>query len=451
MARYVFDVFISHSSKDKAIADALKHKLEASSVRAWKAPDNILPGQVWEEAITEAISICKITLLIWSSESQDSQQVKRELALAASMNKIIIPFRIQDLKPEGTFAYYLTNTHWLDAFSIDQVDAILVAVDRIAKILPFATPESGKETKKALHGSITLEKLEVQNPLIRSSSASPYSIPENTDSIIARIISKRLKDINLLANSLENSGLDLGIGNPKTCNAAALSAFIPLSMRDSQAASIVFTADALVVTIDDQASILLPRDGLYASTERDQRIRINALSLITSKLSKDHLTNLGECINMWSTRFKSLSECELHVGGELLRAYWNSDANSCYYPEVTNMTEVLCDEEYGIEHFRKEPEDLGLPIAEFYLKHLGQSLYLYKDWIELYFSRSDPMLQFCFIPLGELNDFVTSINSNEASAGRNKWNYFASRINPSLAGVLKFWTSISQVTGRINH
>lgn len=131
----MFDVFISHSSNDRAIADAIKSRLEASSIRPWKAPDNILPGQVWEEAIARAISECKITLLVWSADSQNSQQVKRELALAASMNKVIIPLRIQDLKPEGTFAYYLTNTHWLDAFSNDEESGIGEAVDRASKIL----------------------------------------------------------------------------------------------------------------------------------------------------------------------------------------------------------------------------------------------------------------------------------------------------------------------------
>jgi hypothetical protein len=118
----MFDVFISHSSRDRIVADALKHALEVKSIRTWKAPENILPGQIWEEAITEAISQCIVTLLVWSAESQSSVQVKRELTLAASLGKVIIPFRIEDIAPEGSFAYYLTNTHWLDAFSKGQKD-----------------------------------------------------------------------------------------------------------------------------------------------------------------------------------------------------------------------------------------------------------------------------------------------------------------------------------------
>ena len=162
MSKYMFDVFISHSSKDKTVADALKDMLEASSVRTWKAPDNILPGQVWEEAITGAISVCKITLLIWSTDSQDSQQVKRELTLAASMNKVIIPFRIQDLKPEGTFAYYLSNTHWLDAFSQDAESGIREAVDRVNKILGalYDTKKPNTQVEEVRSSSILDEEIE---------------------------------------------------------------------------------------------------------------------------------------------------------------------------------------------------------------------------------------------------------------------------------------------------
>jgi len=179
----VFDVFISHSSKDKVVADALKHRLEASSVRTWKAPENIQPGQVWEEAITEAISICRITLLIWSTDSQDSQQVKRELALAASMDKIVIPLRIQNLRPEGAFAYYLTNTHWLDAFLQDQENALLEVVDRVHMILK--APSGGKPIDAGGSNNKSSDAGE-EEPIIRAIATKSGSSRINSNNIIHR-------------------------------------------------------------------------------------------------------------------------------------------------------------------------------------------------------------------------------------------------------------------------
>ena len=130
-----WDVFISYSSKNALIADALKHSLEATGVRSFKAPDNILPGQVWEEAIAEAIINSRAMILVWSAQSQVSDQVKRELTLAVNSSKIIIPYKIDDIEPTGTFAYYLTNTHWLDAMNLDAREAMTSLAAKLRVLL----------------------------------------------------------------------------------------------------------------------------------------------------------------------------------------------------------------------------------------------------------------------------------------------------------------------------
>lgn len=104
-------VFISYSTKDSEVASELKRNLELHSITCWKAPESILPGQTWEESIVDAISQTDLMVLIWSGASQCSEQVKRELTLACNQGKVIIPYRIEDISPAGTFAYYLSNTH----------------------------------------------------------------------------------------------------------------------------------------------------------------------------------------------------------------------------------------------------------------------------------------------------------------------------------------------------
>lgn len=141
------EVFISFSSRDVKIAEAAKHLLEARGIRCWKAPESIVPGQVWEEAIADAISASSCMLLIWSSESQNSRQVRRELTLAASREKIIVPFRIEEIEPSGVFAYYLANTHWMDAINSDIHDGLERLAMQIKKLLgalPTHPLEAGK-------------------------------------------------------------------------------------------------------------------------------------------------------------------------------------------------------------------------------------------------------------------------------------------------------------------
>ena len=82
------DVFISHSSIDKAIADKLCEALEAKGLKCWIAPRDIAAGSEWAAAISEAISETKVMLLVYSHNSAQSTQVPKEINLAEK--KIIV-------------------------------------------------------------------------------------------------------------------------------------------------------------------------------------------------------------------------------------------------------------------------------------------------------------------------------------------------------------------------
>jgi hypothetical protein len=45
------DVFVSYSSRDKPVADAVCASLEGRGIRCWIAPRDILPGADWGEEI----------------------------------------------------------------------------------------------------------------------------------------------------------------------------------------------------------------------------------------------------------------------------------------------------------------------------------------------------------------------------------------------------------------
>jgi hypothetical protein len=110
------DVFLSHSSKDKVIADAVCATLEAAGIRCWIAPRDILPGANWGEAIIDALSASKAMVLIFSTNSNDSGQVVREVERAISKNIPVIPFRIENVPLSKAMEYFISTAHWLDAF-----------------------------------------------------------------------------------------------------------------------------------------------------------------------------------------------------------------------------------------------------------------------------------------------------------------------------------------------
>ncbi len=77
-----YDVFISHSSIDKTVADAAVAVLERSRIRCWVAPRDIMPGADWGASIIQGIPGSRLMLVIFSSHANASDQVKREVERA---------------------------------------------------------------------------------------------------------------------------------------------------------------------------------------------------------------------------------------------------------------------------------------------------------------------------------------------------------------------------------
>ena len=142
-----YDVFISYSSHDKIIADAICSRLENNNIRCWIAPRDILPGLEFGEAIIDGIVECKILLLVFSSKSNESPQVKREVERAVSKGKIIIPFRIEEILPTKAMEYALSNTHWLDAMTPPLETHIATLTATVLRLLdiPFKNEKSKSE------------------------------------------------------------------------------------------------------------------------------------------------------------------------------------------------------------------------------------------------------------------------------------------------------------------
>ena len=111
------DVFISYSNKDKTTADAICAALEVNGIRCWIAPRDILPGSDWGEAIIDAIHACRAMLLIFSSSSNTSPQIKREVERAVNAGIPVVPVRIEDVLPSKSMEYFISTQHWLDALT----------------------------------------------------------------------------------------------------------------------------------------------------------------------------------------------------------------------------------------------------------------------------------------------------------------------------------------------
>ena len=111
-----YDVFISYSSKDQKVVEAMCAYLEQHKVRCFVAYRDIPKGVVWAKAIVDALDESRMMVVVFSEEFNLSVQVDREIELASEGKKPILTFRISDAIFMGAKKYYLKNINWIDAF-----------------------------------------------------------------------------------------------------------------------------------------------------------------------------------------------------------------------------------------------------------------------------------------------------------------------------------------------
>jgi hypothetical protein len=130
------DVFISHSSEDAQVANAICFEFESHRIRCWIAPRNIGTGEEWEESIVKAIDRSKIFVIVYSGNSEKSKFVKRELRMALNKCDLIIPFRIEDIPLKGVMDFYLSDRHWMDAIDEPRESQIKELALQVLEKLP---------------------------------------------------------------------------------------------------------------------------------------------------------------------------------------------------------------------------------------------------------------------------------------------------------------------------
>lgn len=123
-------VFISYSTQNQSMADAMNQLLIKNDIETWMAPDNILGGKKYSGIIVKAIQECSCVLLMFSEAAQNSEWVVREIELAINYKKPVIPVQLENFIMNDEFEWYLTTTHMIFAEGIDEE---LDAIQRVIK------------------------------------------------------------------------------------------------------------------------------------------------------------------------------------------------------------------------------------------------------------------------------------------------------------------------------
>ena len=102
-------LFISYSSKNQKIANALCEYLERQGIRCWIAPRDIPSASNYAGEITRAIKSAEQVLLLYSKDACKSVHVKNEINLAINNAKSILPYCLDDSPYDDDLEYYLST------------------------------------------------------------------------------------------------------------------------------------------------------------------------------------------------------------------------------------------------------------------------------------------------------------------------------------------------------
>ncbi len=144
-------IFITYSSKDQKVARTICTALENRGLNCWISSRNVKPGQNYQEQIVRAIRASRVMVLVFTVNANNSNEIKKELALASQNNLVVIPVRIEDVAPNEAFAYEFATRQWIDLFE-DWEKSMAELVELIAAILNDPPPADRPKAAPGLPG-----------------------------------------------------------------------------------------------------------------------------------------------------------------------------------------------------------------------------------------------------------------------------------------------------------
>ena len=113
------DIFISYSSKDRQQAEQLTELLASAGLSVWIDKQGIDAATSWSGEISKAIEDCKALVLLLSLTSIASENVRKEVSLAAERKKKILPLDLEPVTLPHDFAYHLAGIQRIDQHLAD--------------------------------------------------------------------------------------------------------------------------------------------------------------------------------------------------------------------------------------------------------------------------------------------------------------------------------------------
>ncbi|MDR3412075.1 MAG: TIR domain-containing protein [Formivibrio sp.] len=142
------DAFISFSSKDCDAADKIRHGLETRGITCWMSSRDVQPGDDFQDSIVGALEAAQVMVLVFSTNANNSDEVKKELVLAGQYKMPVLPVRIENVVASGAFRLQLTIRQYLDLFE-DWDTNLAKLADQISWLIESRPDRSNRSSPPA--------------------------------------------------------------------------------------------------------------------------------------------------------------------------------------------------------------------------------------------------------------------------------------------------------------
>jgi len=149
-------IFISYSRHDLEVVDCLVGKLENAGMKVWIDRDDIKAGKTWRAQIVQAIDTCDAFVLMLSSHSAVSDNVRKEIDLAQDSGRTVFILRLDSvIKLPAEMRYQLVGLQYIDAEKLgvdDGADQLIATLKEYLATLTIAGETSIRQAELVIQG-----------------------------------------------------------------------------------------------------------------------------------------------------------------------------------------------------------------------------------------------------------------------------------------------------------
>jgi hypothetical protein len=149
-------IFISYSRHDLEVVDCLVGKIENAGMKVWIDRDDIKAGKTWRAQIVQAIDTCDAFVLMLSSHSAVSDNVRKEIDLAQDSGRTVFILRLDSvIKLPAEMRYQLVGLQYIDAEKLgvdDGANQLIATLREYLAALTTAGETSVRQAELVIQG-----------------------------------------------------------------------------------------------------------------------------------------------------------------------------------------------------------------------------------------------------------------------------------------------------------